>query len=615
MSGPAGGGQGAFEDDERASTIVGSEDGFRLREEPACEMDDSEADNLLGAGTQNEDTRSRPQSGVWEGADDFVGEPWYRQPSVYWLVGPYMLFTLAFGGSIVPKLNLIVDLVCKRYFADRTLHDPSFIAAPVVPGAENPQCKTPEVQRHVATFMLVLSVITGVLSSFSAPKLGSLSDRYGRKYLLALTSCGGVLGEVVIILAGKYPDVFHYRWIILGAIFDGLSGSFTAGSLLGHSYVSDCTPPSKRGVAIGYLHACLFTGLAFGPLMAGYFVRWTGSLLSIFYITLGCHLFFILFIALILPESLSRKRQRLARDKHSQEQESLNEGLIRLGGAPGDEQFWLYTLWAAARKSNPFAPLKILVPSGPGASRVRRNLLLYAAIDTILLGAAMSSGQVTLLYSEFMFDWGNFETSRFISLVSMVRVFVLMAIFPVVNYYFRVRPARRLRLETGVRPGERNAGADKLDVWLLRFAIFSDIIGVAGYIFVRTPALFVLCGVITAFGGLGSATIQASLSKHVPSQMLGQLLGAIGLLHALSRVFAPILFNGLYAATVGHFSQAIFVLLTVLFCFLLLFSFFIRPHVYLKEEDIVSAAPRSSPEEDNLVSDETLTDDEIIPRI
>lgn len=82
MSGPAGGGQGAFEDDERASTIVGSEDGFRLRDEPACEMDDSEADNLLGAGTQNGDTRSRPQSGVWEGADDFVGEPWYRQPSV-----------------------------------------------------------------------------------------------------------------------------------------------------------------------------------------------------------------------------------------------------------------------------------------------------------------------------------------------------------------------------------------------------------------------------------------------------------------------------------------------------------------------------------------------------
>lgn len=27
-------------------------------------------------------------------------------PQVYWLLGPYFLFTLAFGGIIVPKLNL-----------------------------------------------------------------------------------------------------------------------------------------------------------------------------------------------------------------------------------------------------------------------------------------------------------------------------------------------------------------------------------------------------------------------------------------------------------------------------------------------------------------------------
>lgn len=29
-----------------------------------------------------------------------------REPQVYWLVGPYLLLTLAFGGMIVPKIEL-----------------------------------------------------------------------------------------------------------------------------------------------------------------------------------------------------------------------------------------------------------------------------------------------------------------------------------------------------------------------------------------------------------------------------------------------------------------------------------------------------------------------------
>lgn len=35
---------------------------------------------------------------------------------VLWLLGPYALFTLAFGGSLVPKLNLYVRMSsCQAY--------------------------------------------------------------------------------------------------------------------------------------------------------------------------------------------------------------------------------------------------------------------------------------------------------------------------------------------------------------------------------------------------------------------------------------------------------------------------------------------------------------------
>jgi len=475
-----------------------------------------------------------------------------------------------------------MDLICHRYFRDRLAADPTFVFHPVIPGGENPECHIiTDVQQKVATFTLLLSVTVGLLSSLTAPKLGALSDRYGRKRLIVISSFGAIVGEVIIILAGKYPDVVHYNWLILGSVCDGLGGSYTAGSVLSTAYAADCTPPSKRSVAIGYLHACLFSGLAFGPLLASYFVKWTGSLLFIFYVTLGCHLFFILFITFLTPESLSKRRQLLAREKYDLWQANLD---------PPAEWLMEFAVWFplgkvfssifhSARTANPLGPLAILSPPGPANKRVRRNLLMLAFIDMGLLGAAISAGTVIVLYTEFMFHWGTVEASRFISLTSMVRVVVLMGIFPIINYFFRTRPnARRRRESQDPAQPEANSGADELDVWILRIALFSDVIGVTGYIFVRTVPLFILCAVITALGGLGSATIQSALSKHVREEQVGQLLGAIGLLHSLARVISPIIFNGLYAATLSTFPQAFFVLLAAVFLLALVASFFVRPH-------------------------------------
>jgi MFS family permease len=445
-------------------------------------------------------------------------------------------------------------------------------------GDDNPQCLVPAVQKNVAIFTLVISIVTGILSALTAPRLGSLSDRYGRKRLMAICSMGGIVSEVIIILAAKYPDSIHYNWLILGAVFDGLAGSFTAGSALSHSYTSDCTPPSRRGVAYGYMHACLFFGLAFGPLLAAFLVEQFGSLLSIFYITLGCHIFFILFVIFVLPESLSKRRQMMAREKYEIEKvpTTLPPSVARaLSYLPFEGTL---TEVVALYKANPFAPLKILWPKGESNGKLRRNLLTLSLIDMGILGAAMSSGTVTILYIQSMFNWHTAESSKYLSFMSLIRVFMLLAILPLINYVFRIRPAKKKSKLTGMPIVESNNGADKLDIWILRTAIISDIIGVAGYIFVRTPALFIGCGVITAFGGLGSATIQAAITKHVPAERVGQLLGAIGQLHAFSRILSPLIFNGLYAATVETFPQAFFVLLTCLFAVALVASFGVRPH-------------------------------------
>lgn len=479
--------------------------------------------------------------------------------------------------------------MCRQYYAERQATSPS---VPFDPFKENPGeniCHRAGPQRKVAQFTLVLQVLTGLCSAFSAPRLGALSDRYGRTRLLVVTSCGGIINEVITIMAARFPDTVDYRWLVLGAFFDGICGSFTAGSILTNAYASDCSAPSKRGVYIGYLQACLFSGLAFGPLLAAYFVTWTGSLLSMFYVTLGCHITFAAFIWFFVPESLSKKRQQLARDKYKADKEEATQRSRaawsrthpgQTGSAPaiGMEDRTLLVVVHNFFAANPFAPLRALAPKGRENVKVRRNLILLTIIDAVLMSTAMGAGTVIVLYTEHMFDWETLEAGRFISATSMVRVVVLLGLVPALNYFFRVRPLRkRQRENNNIHILETNSGADKLDLWMLRAALVSDCLGIFGYIVARRAEMFVASAFVAAIGGLGSATIQGAITKHVPPERVGSILGAMGLVHSLGRVTAPIIFNGLYAATVETFPQALFVLLLGLFVVALFFSFLVQP--------------------------------------
>ncbi|KAJ3472379.1 hypothetical protein NLG97_g11037 [Lecanicillium saksenae] len=332
---------------------------------------------------------------------------------------------------------------------------------------------------------------------------------------------------------------------------------------------------------MGYLYACLFTGIALGPLLAGYFIKVTGSVLSLFYIVLVCHVVFATFVAFVVPESLSKRRRKIARDNYNKEKEARAH----------EDRPWLATL----RNSHPFEPLAILWPTGEGTStRLRINLVALAVTDAVIMGSMISIGAVLILYTKYMFKWDTFEISIFVSGLSSIRVIVLLGIFPFVNYWFRVRPRRRLERETGQAYVEKTSGADKVDIWTLRAALISDTLGALIYSLARHQGVFVLGGMITAIGGLGSATIQSAITKHIPPSKVGQVLGAVGMLNAIARVVGPVLFNGLYAMTVKSFPQAVFVLLLSLFCIGLLATVVVRPHVIWHHDN---EAPEASDEE------------------
>ncbi|KAH8704677.1 major facilitator superfamily domain-containing protein [Phaeosphaeriaceae sp. PMI808] len=523
---------------------------------PVMDSDDEDAP-LLSPSAQDYgsgDGDSISSSGLqWQGEAEFEGLPWWNRPSIYWLLPPFLLFTIAFGGVIVPKVNLIMDLVCTEYYASDN-RDP--ISGPLDPGQQPDRCQNDAVSSRSSLFLLYGNLCSGILSAITSPKLGALSDRYGRKSFMILNTVGALFGEVLTILAAKFPNTVHVNWILVGYCIEGVSGSFIVGMALAHSYASDSTSPQKRSVAFSYFHACLFAGIAIGPALSGYIIEarqkyasHTEAVLLIFYIALAAHGVFIACLVFLIPESLSKTRQEAARRRHNEEREKLG---------PGSD--WIIL----------FKPLEILWPTGPGSSSALRwNLLLLAATDAIMFGVAMGAMGVVLVYTRRQFDWHELETGRFVTIVNTARVIALLVFLPLLTRLVRGKNAHA-RL--------RKSGSDLFDLSIIRAAIFFDMVGYLGYTLARKGELFALSGALAAVGGIGSPALGAALTKHVPQDKVGQLLGATGLLHAFARVVGPAIFNGIYSATVGSFRQTVFVTLCATFGAAFVCSWFVRPH-------------------------------------
>ena len=411
----------------------------------------------------------------------------------------------------------------------------------------------------MSNFTLYGNLIAGLLSAVTSPKLGSLSDRYGRKKIMAGMILGLLVSETITLLTATYPDILPVQWLLFGFVFDGLAGSFTAGMAVTFAYASDCTPPARRKVVFGWLHGCLFGGIALGPILGGYIVKGSGEIVTIFYVTLACHCLYFFFLALLLPESLTLQRQVAAREKNYSE-------VVR-----GYSRTWVSYIHSSLIGSNLLGPLSILYPTGAGSSdALRRNLMLLAAVDTAMFGVAMGSMTVVIIYSEYILRWGNFETNVFVSIVNIFRVSVLLLLLPLISRVFKSRKARTSM--------QQNSGSDTLDLFIIRVAVFFDFVGYIGYATAKTGPLFILSGTIASIGGMGPPTLSAALTKHVPQDRTGEVLGAMGLLHALARVVAPTIFNLIYSLTVASMPQTVFICLSAVFGAAFVLSWFIRPH-------------------------------------
>lgn len=170
------------------------------------------------------------------------------------------------------------------------------IVIPVLPlYAEHFGAGLVEIGALVATFSLMQLVF--------APFWGSLSDRFGRKPVLLVGLAGTVVGYVIMGFAGSVLILF------LARALDGAAGA-TIG--VAQAYLADISPPEGRAKAMGVLGAAFGLGFVFGPALGGW-ATYAFNYSAPMFIAAGLALVNMVFVALVLPESLRADRRTTTR--------------------------------------------------------------------------------------------------------------------------------------------------------------------------------------------------------------------------------------------------------------------------------------------------------------
>lgn len=169
------------------------------------------------------------------------------------------------------------------------------IILPVVPYLVQPYTHSAGEQALVVT---LLTSVYALCVFFTAPALGALSDKYGRRPLLLICLVGSVIGYFVFGIGGAL-------WVLfVGRIIEGITGGSISTIF---AYFADIIPAEQRTKYFGWVSAVVGVGTVIGPTLGGLLARidysapmYFGAIITLLNVVYGF---------LFMPESLNKNNR------------------------------------------------------------------------------------------------------------------------------------------------------------------------------------------------------------------------------------------------------------------------------------------------------------------
>lgn len=205
-----------------------------------------------------------------------------------------------------------------------------------------------------------------------SPIQGTLSDRFGRRTVILISSCGLGIDFIVMALAPVLWLLFLGR---------AVSGVCAASFSTANAYIADITSREKRAASFGMLGAAFGIGFIVGPALGGllghYWIRLP------FWVAAGLALLNFCYGYFVLPESLPPERRSARID------------------------------WSHA---NPLGSLMLL--------RRYPQVFALAAVFFLLALAQFSINSTYVLYTYFRYGWGPQAVGYTLALVGLCTAIV-----------------------------------------------------------------------------------------------------------------------------------------------------------------------------------------------
>lgn len=149
-----------------------------------------------------------------------------------------------------------------------------------------------------ARMLGVFGTVWAAMQFLFAPVLGALSDRFGRRPVILVSTLGLGLDYIVMATA---PTL---GWLFVGRVISGITSASYA---TGFAYIADVVEEEKRAAKFGMLGAAFGVGFVVGPALGG--ILGHANLRLPFWVAAGLSLLGTAYGYFVLPESLPPGRR------------------------------------------------------------------------------------------------------------------------------------------------------------------------------------------------------------------------------------------------------------------------------------------------------------------